>query len=88
MGYCMVVLGTTGYWVVLGCTGGELVGTEGSGGFWGTVWYQRVLWRTIQYWDYWVVQGVHGSTGSKRGYSGVLEKKGDTVEYCGPSTSI
>ena len=27
---------------------------EGSGG---TVWYQRVLWRTIGYWGYWVVHG-------------------------------
>ena len=35
VGYCMVLLGTTGYWVVLGCTGGALVGTEGTGGFWG-----------------------------------------------------
>ena len=52
--YCWKLLGTTGYWVVLGGHWLVLRVLEGSGG---TVWYQRVLWRTIGYWGYWVVQG-------------------------------
>ena len=54
--YCWVPLGTGWYWGALG--GGRhwlvLRVLEGSGG---TVWYQRVLLRTIGYWGYWVVQG-------------------------------
>ena len=59
VGYCMVLLGTTGYWVVLGCTGwGEaLVGTEGTGGFWG---YSVVPEGALE--NYWVL-GLLGRTG-------------------------
>ena len=79
-GHCMVQLVTASYFWVLGGTGwywGALGGhwlvlrvLEGYGG---TVWYQRVLWRTIGYWGYWVVQGgTWGVLGSIRGYCGVL----------------
>ena len=63
VGYCIVLLGTTGYSVVLGCTGGHWLVLRVQDGSGGTVWYQRVLWRTIGYWGYWVIQGVHRGTG-------------------------
>ena len=52
--YCGVLHSSAGYYRVLGGTWvhwGALVGTEG------TVWYQRVLWRTIGYWGYLVILG-------------------------------
>ena len=60
VGYCMVLLGTTRYSVVLGCTRGHWLVLRVQDGSGGTVWYQRVLWRTIGYWGYWVVQGDTG----------------------------
>ncbi len=66
--------GTGWYWGALGW-GHWLVlrVLEGSGG---TVWYQRVLWRTIGYWGYWVVQG---------GTWGYWEVLGGTVGSWGSS---
>ena len=75
--YCGVLLGTTGYWVVLGCTGGHwlvLRVLEGSGG---TVWYQTVLWRTI---GYRATGSYRGVLGRIRGYCGFL---GSKRRYCG-----
>ena len=57
VGYCIVLAGTTRYSVVLGCTRGHWLVLRVQDGSGGTVWYQRVLWRTIGYLDYWVIQG-------------------------------
>ena len=66
VGYCMVLLGTTRYWVVLGCTGGALVGTEGTGGFWGYSVVPEVLWGIVVY--SWVLLGSTGYWGCTCGY--------------------
>ena len=57
MGYCIVLLGTTGYLVVLGVHWGVLIGTEGTGWFWG---YSVVPEGALE--NYWVL-GLLGHTG-------------------------
>ena len=57
VGYCIVLLGTTGYSVVLKYTGGALVGTEGTGWFWG---YSVVPEGALE--NYWVL-ALLGHTG-------------------------
>ena len=68
--------------MVLGCTGeGELVGTEGTGRFWGS---SVVPEGALE--NYWVLGllgctgGYMGVLGSIRGYCGVL---GSKRRYCG-----
>ncbi len=82
--YCGVLHGTAGYYRVLGGTGvhwGALVGTEGTGGFWG---YSVVPEGALE--NYWVLGllgrtgGYMGVLGSIRGYCGVL---GSKRRYCG-----
>ena len=85
--YCGVLHGTAGYYRVLGGTGvhwGALVGTEGTGGFWG---YSVVPEGALE--NYWVL-GLLGHTGGTWGYWEVLGGtvgswgvKGGTVGYCG-----
>jgi len=79
--YCGVLHGTAGYCRVLGGTGVALVGTEGTGGFWG---YSVVPEGALE--NYWVLGllgrtgGYMGVLGSIRGYCGVL---GSKRRYCG-----
>ena len=69
MGYCRALLGTAGYYWVLGGTGCILGGRREYWGVQqGTVGYCRVLWVTeglCGYWGYWVVLGGSGGTGEK-----------------------
>ena len=62
--YCEVLHSSAGYYQVLGGTWvhWDWLVLRVQDGFGGTVWYQRVLWRTIGYWGYWVILG------SKWGY--------------------
>ena len=73
----MVLLGTTGYSVVLGCTEGHWLVLRVQDGSGRTVWYQRVLYWVL---GYWVIQGGYmGVLGSIKGYCGVL---GSKMRYC------
>ena len=82
--YCGVLHSSAGYYRVLSGTWvhwGALVGTEGTGGFWG---YSVVPEGALE--NYWVLgllgctRGYMGVLGSIRGYCGVL---GSKMRYCG-----